>query len=353
MDYLGRNYAAEDTSNYKLVYPNDVVYTKSPTGAFPYGIIKQNRNPYKVIVSPLYGVFKPINKYIGYIIQSYFEVPNRLNKYLSPIIQKGAKNTINISNSTFISKEVVLPENEQEQKKIAQCLASINTQIRQQQKQIDVLIQHKKALLQQLFPQRGQSTPLLRFPEFIHTGEWRYEDGGNLFMPISHRNNDNSLPILAISQDYGAVPREDINYSVFVGEESLANYKLIEKGDFVISLRSFQGGIEYSNIKGLCSPAYVVLRKKKDLHELFYKYYFKTSLFIHELNKNLEGIRDGKIISYAQFAEIQIPVPPTKEEQIKVANYFILVDKLIFTNSSKLEKLQQHKTALLQQLFPN
>ena len=73
VEYLGRSFAAADTSKYNLAKPNDIIYTKSPTGDFPYGIVKMNKNPYNVIVSPLYAVYSPINKHIGYILDSYFE----------------------------------------------------------------------------------------------------------------------------------------------------------------------------------------------------------------------------------------------------------------------------------------
>lgn len=173
IEYLGRSFSADDTSHYKLVKPYDVVYTKSPTGDFPYGIVKQNFNLYNVIVSPLYGVFTPNNRYIGYIIHSIFESAIRLNNYLSTLVQKGAKNTIQISNDTFISKEILLPDNDDEQQKIADCLSSIDALIKATENKIDELKAHKKGLMQQLFPAEGKMVPTLRFPEFQNAGEWK------------------------------------------------------------------------------------------------------------------------------------------------------------------------------------
>jgi len=151
IEHLGRDFAATDKSKYNLVKPYDIVYTKSPTGDFPYGIIKQNLNKYNVIVSPLYGVFTPKNKYIGYIIAAYFESPIRTNNYLLPIIKKGAKNTILISNDTFLSKELYLPNDEQEQQKITSCLSSIGDLISIQNQKLETLKTYKKGLIQQLF----------------------------------------------------------------------------------------------------------------------------------------------------------------------------------------------------------
>lgn len=153
VEYLGRSFAASDTSKYNLVKPNDIIYTKSPTGAFPYGIVKQNINPYNVIVSPLYAVYTPVTKYLGYILDSYFENPVNTNNYLSSLVQKGAKNTIQISNDTFVSKSMRLPSDENEQKKIAECLMALDDIIVTETNKLEALKAHKKGLMQQLFPQ--------------------------------------------------------------------------------------------------------------------------------------------------------------------------------------------------------
>lgn len=350
VEYLGRSFAAKDTSKYNLAKPNDIIYTKSPTGEFPYGIIKMNKNPYNVIVSPLYAVYSPINEYIGYILDSFFESSVNTNNYLSSLIQKGAKNTINISNDTFVSKSVNLPTDPAEQKKIAACLFELDNLINAQGQKVDALKEKKKGLMQQLFPQPGETTPRLRFPEF--GGDWGFMNGDELFEPISNKNHNSDLPILALTQDQGAVPRDMINYNVIVSDKSVAGYKVVEVDDFIISLRSFQGGIEYSRYKGLCSPAYIVLRKKsEDLISDFYRIYFKSFNYIQELNKKLEGIRDGKMISYKQFSEIKLPVP-IPAEQHKIAECLSALDELIASESAKLDSLKDHKKGLMQQLFP-
>lgn len=153
VEYLGRSFAASDTSKYNLAKPGDIIYTKSPTGAFPYGIVKQNKNPYNVIVSPLYAVYTPVNQYVGYILDSYFESSVNTNNYLSSLIQKGAKNTIQISNDTFVSKSMCLPSDPAEQQKIAECLETLDNLIAAESKKLESLKTHKKGLMQQLFPQ--------------------------------------------------------------------------------------------------------------------------------------------------------------------------------------------------------
>ncbi len=196
--------------------------------------------------------------------------------------------------------------------------------------------------------------PVLRFPEFQNAGEWVYLEGNKVFEQISNRKHNSNLPILAISQEHGAVPRDLIDYKVIVSDEGVENYKVVEVGDFIISLRSFQGGIEYSAYNGICSPAYIILRKRLDVDNQFFKYYFKSRAFIRDLNKNLEGIRDGKMASYKQFSEILLPIPSihNKKEQQKIADCLSSIDALIKAAENKIDELKAHKKGLMQQLFP-
>jgi len=193
--------------------------------------------------------------------------------------------------------------------------------------------------------------PTLRFPEFRIDGAIKHENGNKIFEAISNKNHDCDLPVLAITQEHGAIPRDQIDYNVSVTDKSLKSYKVVESGDFIISLRSFQGGIEYSLYHGICSPAYIILRKKIPVVEQYYKYYFKTTQFIQDLNKDLEGIRDGKMVSYSQFSSILLPRPKEKEQQ-KIADCLSSLDDLIAAEDKKLEALKSHKKGLMQKLFP-
>lgn len=151
IEHLGRSYSASNTDNYNLVQPNDIVYTKSPTGAFPLGIIKQSKIDQSVIVSPLYGVFTPESKGLGYLLNVYFESPENTSNYLSSLVQKGAKNTINITNTTFLSKKMRLPISLDEQDKIGEFLLGIDVKIQLVGEQIKDLCTWKKGLLQKMF----------------------------------------------------------------------------------------------------------------------------------------------------------------------------------------------------------
>lgn len=151
IEHLGRSFAAKNTSNYNLVKPGDIVYTKSPTGEFPWGIIKQSKLDENVIVSPLYGVFTPQTSALGYILDALFESPINTSNYLHSIVQKGAKNTINITNTTFLSKKIKLPVSEKEQTKIANFLSSLDQKINLHKTQLEKMKKWKKGLLQKMF----------------------------------------------------------------------------------------------------------------------------------------------------------------------------------------------------------
>jgi type I restriction enzyme S subunit len=150
VEHLGRSFAAKDLANYNLVKPGDIVYTKSPTGDFPYGIIKQSRVDVPVIVSPLYGVFAPRDRHLGTFLDFYFESPIRTKNYLNPIIQKGAKNTINITNKTFLSNKLYLPTCAEETKAIADTLNSTRQEINLLKKQAEAYRRQKRGLMQKL-----------------------------------------------------------------------------------------------------------------------------------------------------------------------------------------------------------
>ena len=150
VEHLGRSYAANDTSNYSVAHYGDIIYTKSPTGDFLYGIVKQNLLQETVAVSPLYGVFTPFTFGLGYFLHTYFQSAICARNYLLPIVQKGAKNTINITNDTFISSKLYLPLDVEEQKAIADTFIAADREIELLQQDIEQEKQKKKALMQLL-----------------------------------------------------------------------------------------------------------------------------------------------------------------------------------------------------------
>ena len=151
VDYLGRSYAARDTSKYNVVHYGDLVYTKSPTGAYPYGIVKQNFNQENVAVSPLYGVYIPNSLSVGTYLHEYFRSEINTHNYLHPLIQKGAKNTINITNQRFLENSVPIPVCANELLLISKLLLSFNDKIKYQQSILQQYQKQKQYLLRQMF----------------------------------------------------------------------------------------------------------------------------------------------------------------------------------------------------------
>ena len=151
VDHLGRSFSAKDTSKYNVVHYGDLVYTKSPTGSFPYGIVKQSLNHESVAVSPLYGVYVPDSLAIGIYLHKYFMSEINTQNYLHPLIQKGAKNTINITNQHFLENRVPIPLDSNELLLISKLLRSLNDEIRHEQNMLQEYQKQKQYLLRQMF----------------------------------------------------------------------------------------------------------------------------------------------------------------------------------------------------------
>lgn len=152
IEHLGRSYASDDLSNYKVAYPYDIIYTKSPTSDFPMGIIKQNKLNRTGVVSVLYGVFTPETTEIGYLLDAYFSNWVATYNYLKPLVRKGAKNTMNIGNDEFLNGEpILLPTAKAEQKKLAEFLSCVDRKIEAVDKGLHDTNKWKKGLLQKMF----------------------------------------------------------------------------------------------------------------------------------------------------------------------------------------------------------
>ena len=151
VEHLGRSFAASDTSKYGRVEPDYIIYTKSPTGDFPYGIVKQNRLTETVAVSPLYGVYKPRTPADGTLLHYYFEQHENANNYIRTLAQKGAKNTINITTDKFLDKDILFPKRSADINKLVCLFNVLNTGIEAQKYLLEVLTEERKTLLSQLF----------------------------------------------------------------------------------------------------------------------------------------------------------------------------------------------------------
>ncbi len=206
----------------------------------------------------------------------------------------------------------------------------------------------KSALMQQLLTRKR------RFPRFGKSGgksskDWKWVRTDELFESYSKKNGV-GLPLLSVTQDRGVVLRDSLERKIDSSESSIQSYKIVESGSFVISLRSFQGGLEYSPYHGLVSPAYHVIRARSELCPEFYKYYFKSAHFIGHLAVAVVGIRDGKQVNYSDFAFMRLPCPPI-DEQRQIAGLLSECDKEIVLLTRQLAALRRQKAGLMQKLL--
>ena len=189
-----------------------------------------------------------------------------------------------------------------------------------------------------------EKRPKLRFPGFDEP--WKVFKAEELFQNVTDKNHPDET-VLTIIQGKGTLPREQAGRNIHYDDASLSNYKKVEQGDFIIHLRSFEGGLEMANEAGIVSPAYTILRCKRPHSSLFYDAYFHTQEFInHNQSKTVEGIRDGRQISYEAFKWLGIPYcEPTEQE--KISSLFSVLNERIAKQRDLVESLKKYKRGLL------
>lgn len=231
---------------------------------------------------------------------------------------------------------------DEEQERISTILTTQDKVIKLKEKRLAEKQRQKKYLMQQLL------TGKKRLPGFY--GAWSFPKAKELFQSVSDKDHNGDLAVLSSTQDRGIVPRDEVDIDIKYDACSLVNYKKVSKGNFVISLRSFQGGIEYSTYTGLVSPAYTVLSSRKEISDGYYKQFFKSTDYINRLNVAVYGIRDGKQISYEDFGRLRIPYPPIKEQDA-IAEVLSAADREIELLQQDIEQEKQKKKALMQLLL--
>lgn len=347
IEYQGRSFAGASVSGYGVAYTNDIIYTKSPLRDQPYGIIKTNKGV-PGIVSALYAIFHPNDSVEPDFIQTFFDKDKRLNDYLRPLVRKGAKNTLNVGDDEALLGNVDFPKRD-EQIKITDSFKNIDALISKQKNICKKLYSLKEALLSSLFPQGKETKPRIRLEG--SNEDWTEALASDVFEPISDKGYP-ELTILSASQELGMIPRSKTGIDMSYGTQNIATYKRVSPGQFVIHLRSFQGGFAHSAIEGITSPAYTIMRLKdeENQYDIFWKYVLVSKQFIKRLEAVTYGIRDGKSIKFEDFANLKFAFPK-KEEQKTVANLLVEYDRLIQLNEQKLEKLRNLKQALLDKMF--
>lgn len=358
IEHLGRVFASSNTDNYKRVLPGDIIYTKSPTGDFPFGIIKQSKVSKPVIVSPLYGVFKPETIDLGVILEAYFEYPERTINYLSSIIQKGAKNTINIHNDTFLSKSLVLPLDKEEQSKIASFLLSIDKVIISYTEKLELLRDHKKGLMQNLFPQEGETIPKLSFSNNTPWAEFSLPDmvyfqEGPGIMAEDFRNE--GVPLVRLSGIGGTtVTLDGCNFlDPDMVKKKWEHFRLT-LNDLVISTSATFGLTSIVTKDAIGAVFYTGLIRfrpiNKNLNLGYLKAFLGSPLF--ERQAKLAAVGGGiKHFGPSHLRQMKICLPAIDEQQ-KIASCFYALDEIITAYAEAIEQLKLYKKGLMQRLFP-
>ncbi len=170
-----------------------------------------------------------------------------------------------------------------------------------------------------------------------------------LFKDVSIKNHPNA-ELLSVTQNQGVVPRIWVENRMVMPSGNLGSFKFINKGDFAISLRSFEGGLEFCHHDGIISPAYNVLKAQRDSDSQYYKYLFKCYSFISELQTSVVGIREGKNISYPELSYSFLPIP-SKQEQTRIAHFLdrktAQIDQAIAQKERLIELLKERRQILI------
>ena len=237
-----------------------------------------------------------------------------------------------------------------EQRAIATYFRHLDSLIEIADKKVASLKQVKEASLQSMFPKEGQKVPEVRFKGF--EGEWKVCQGEDLFETYNERNRPD-LPVLSAFQDIrGMAVRSDSGYEISHNKRNEVTYKVVKPGQFVMHLRSFQGGFAHSSIEGITSPAYTVFGFKESNanNDYYWKTIFMSKEFIDRLKTITYGIRDGRSISFPEFLKMKFRVPSI-DEQRKIASFFVHLDKQIAIAQQRLDLLRRIKSACLDGMF--
>jgi len=264
-------------------------------------------------------------RFIFYVLESNFERYNSVAVGLIP----------GITREDILSTPLEVPPI-REQKEIAHILLAWDSAIENTERLIEAKEKRFSWLIKSLISDQSS--------------HWNHLPAEKIFKSISDKNSGNE-ELLSVTQDRGVIPRTMLEGRVMSPEGNTEAYKLVKEGDFVISLRSFQGGIEYSRYQGLISPAYTVLRPILKIYDEFYRYFFKSYLFIEKyLGIAVIGIRDGKQISVPDFMTVKIPCP-LLEQQKKIVFVLNAARQEIDILRKQAEAYRKQKRGLMQKLL--
>ena len=358
IEFQGRSFAGVSVANYGVVEIGDVVYTKSPLKANPYGIIKTNKlSP--GIVSTLYAVYKPLENIDSDFVQVYFEYDGRMNNYMKPLVNKGAKNDMKVTDENALKGDVIFPAKE-EQEQIVKCFSTLDNLITLHQRKLENLKLKKKALLQKLFPKNGEQIPELRFPGF--TDDWEQRKLGDVIASLYNgqtpsrfdkANWEGDIPWLTSGELNRGVVNHSIEKITQQGRDD-ANLKIVPKGTVVIAIT----GLEAAGTRGNCAKLGFNTTLNQSCMAIYPKSEFLDPDFLFQWyiavgeEYGIKYTQGTKQQSYnAELIKILPISVPSVTEQRKITRILDLFDDIITLHQRKLEHLQLQKKALLQQMF--
>ena len=266
---------------------------------------------------------------------------------LNAVLVAGAQP--NISSKEIDSFVFCIPESLDEQSTIGSLFRTLDDLLASYKDNLANYQSFKATMLSKMFPKAGQTVPEIRLDGF--DGEWEIKRADEIFKSVSEKNRA-LLPVLSASQIDGMVLRDEIGIDIKYDEATLNNYKLVKPGQFVIHLRSFQGGFALSKLEGITSPAYTIIDfiDKENHLPGFWNSILTSKEFIKRLETVTYGIRDGKSISFKDFSSLKF-VFPKLEEQQAIGSYFSNLDDLIVAHQEKISQLETLKKKLLQDMF--
>lgn len=341
--FFDKQIASKKLENYLLLKNGEFAYNKSYSKDYPFGAIKRLNNYKLGVLSTLYIAFKPVSINTDYL-EEYFD-STKWYKEIYKRATEGARNhgLLNISPQDFFELNLSIPNNRIEQERISKILKLLSLLITLQQRKLENYLLTKKKLSNIFFNDRIVNKNDLLFEHRVKANQ--------LFISYSKKGFSH-LPVLSASQNKGMVFRKDESKNILYTHDNLTNYKLVEPDDFVVHLRSFQGGFAYSDKTGIASPAYTIFKFKNNVayNSVYWKEKFKSYNFIQLLKKITYGVRDGRSISFSDFLSLYLTFPDIKLQN-KIGNVLSKLDTQISDQKEIIKKLENIKQFLLQDMF--
>ena len=342
--------ASEDLSKYQLVEPSDFVMNNQQAWRGSVGV-----SDYTGIISPAYHIF-PMPSCYDYHYANYL-LRERVMVNLFDISSKGVGSIQRTLNFNWLNNgKCLLPPIEEQRQIVAYLdkqLTLIETCKCQRERELQTLNELKQAEIASVVTRGLNPNVPMKDSGQIQFGEipahWDSVKMKYCFTQRSEKGFPNE-PVLCATQSKGVIPQSLYENRVVVVNKGFEGLKLVKVGDFVISLRSFQGGIEYAYYQGIISAAYTILTPKDERNSQYFKYLFKSHPFIQLLQTCVTGIREGQNINYAVLGNNFIPIPPI-EEQNAIVEYIEAktnnIDTMIDALKAEIDRLTEYKQRLI------